>query len=135
MKNVPATLTDSSGGTANNTISAVGGLTTLTDNTGQSGTHDDTLAATTVPGSLTVTDGTGTNDGTIGAITDNASTITAVQELAAKINAIVTLLGVMTQNQSDAAQKIIEIVADLEDCKNNFADLTAKINALLVLVK
>lgn len=37
---------------------------------------------------LTVADGVGTNDGTIGAITADASVIAAVQELAAKINEI-----------------------------------------------
>lgn len=124
-------LTDNTGGTANDTLTALGGLTTLTDSTGLSGTHDDTLAATTVPGALTVTDGAGTNDGTIGAITDNASTITAVQELAAKQNAVLTLLGVMAQNDSDTAQKVIELVADMEDCRNNFADLAAKVNQII----
>lgn len=39
-------------------------------------------------GALTVADGAGTNDGTVGAITADASVIAAVQELAAKINAI-----------------------------------------------
>ena len=39
-------------------------------------------------GALTLADGVGTNDGTIGAITGDASVIAAVQELAAKINAI-----------------------------------------------
>lgn len=44
------------------------------------------------PGALTVADGTGTNDGTIGAITADASVIAAVQELAAKINTLRTAL-------------------------------------------
>jgi hypothetical protein len=47
-------------------------------------THSNPTATT-----LTVTDGVGTNDGTIGAITNNATTITAVQELAAAINALI----------------------------------------------
>jgi hypothetical protein len=38
---------------------------------------------------LTVTDGAGTNDGTIGAITADASVIAAIQELAAQINKLV----------------------------------------------
>lgn len=38
---------------------------------------------------LTVADGAGTNDGTIPVITNNASTITAVQELADQINKLV----------------------------------------------
>lgn len=49
-------------------------------------------AGTAVPAALTVTDGVGTNDGTIGAITADASVIAAVQELAAKINAIIAAL-------------------------------------------
>jgi hypothetical protein len=36
-----------------------------------------------------VADGAGTNDGTIGAITGDASVIAAVQELAAQINKLV----------------------------------------------
>lgn len=125
------TLTDNGGGTADGTIASMAAATTLTDSTGQSGTHDDTLAATTVPGALTVTDGEGTNDGTIGAITDNATTIAAVQELAAKINAVLTLLGVMTQNQSDVAQKIIEIVAWQATVADNMKELSTQGNALV----
>lgn len=45
-----------------------------------------------VVAALTVSDGTGTNDGTIGAITGDASVIAAVQELAAKVNAILSAL-------------------------------------------
>lgn len=47
-------------------------------------THSNLTAA-----ALTVTDGAGTNDGTIGAITADASVIAAVQELAAQINKLV----------------------------------------------
>lgn len=45
-------------------------------------------AAALTTGDLTVADGAGTNDGTIGAITADASVIAAVQEIAAKINLI-----------------------------------------------
>ncbi len=48
-------------------------------------THANATAA-----ALTVSDGTGTNDGTIGAITGDASVIAAVQELAAQIAKLVT---------------------------------------------
>jgi len=51
-------------------------------------TADRTHAARTAT-TLTVTDGAGTNDGTIGAITADASVIAAVQELAAAINALI----------------------------------------------
>ena len=50
-------------------------------------------AARTVPAAtaaaLTVADGAGTNDGTIGAITGDASVIAAVQELSAQITALI----------------------------------------------
>jgi len=44
---------------------------------------------TATAAALTVTNGAGTNDGTIGAITADASVIAAVQELAAQINKLV----------------------------------------------
>ena len=51
-------------------------------------TADRTHAARTAT-ALTVTDGAGTNDGTIGAITADASVIEAVQELAAMLNKVI----------------------------------------------
>ncbi len=69
-------------------------------------TVDRTLANTTA-GTLTVTDGAGTNDGTIGAITNNASTITAVQELAAAINALIV-------DVNDTKQFLNGLVDDLQ---------------------
>lgn len=61
---------------------------------------------------LTVTDGAGTNDGTIPVITDNASTITAVQELADQINKLVVdLTSVRTQ--------LVAVQADILDMKKN----------------
>ena len=51
-------------------------------------TASRTVAAATAA-VLTVSDGAGTNDNTIGAITDNASTIAAVQELADEVNKLV----------------------------------------------
>lgn len=104
-----ADLTDNSGGTANDTITAVGGLTTLTDSTGLSGTHDDTLAATAVPADLTGGE----------------------SPTEAEHNALLAVTRVIAQNSSDIGQKVIEVVADVEDCKNNFADLTAKVNSIL----
>lgn len=106
-------LTDNSGGTANNTITAVGGLVTLTDSTGLSGTHDDTLAAVT-----TFTPSVAWNG-------------SSVYPSAADATAIATAITTLNQNASDSAQKIIEVVADIEDCKNNFADIAAKVNAIL----
>jgi hypothetical protein len=122
--------------TANRTVAAptAAAVVTLTDSTGQSGTHDDTLAATTVPAVLTLSDGEGTNDSAIPAITDNASTITAVQELAAKVNALIALITVMAQNQSDVAQKVIELVAEhtkiVADDLDNRQSITALVDDL-----
>lgn len=59
----------------------------LTDSTGYSGTHDDTLSATTVPAALTGGE----------------------SPTEAEHNAVLTLLAVMAQNASDTAQKILEI--------------------------
>lgn len=106
-----ADLTDNSGGTANNTITALGGLTTLTDSTGLSGSHDDTLAATSVPADITGGE----------------------SPTEAEFNALLAVVRVMAQNASDTAQKVIELCADMEDAKNNFADVTAKINAMLAV--
>lgn len=65
-------------------------------------THANPTAA-----ALTVTDGAGTNDGTIGAITDNASTITAVQELADQINKLVA-------DVADVKQLANSVIDDLQ---------------------
>lgn len=69
-------------------------------------TADRTVANATAA-TLTVTDGAGTNDGTIGAITDNASTISAVQELADQINKLVA-------DNADLRQAITAIIDDLQ---------------------
>lgn len=134
-----AALTDSSGydGTHNDTIAAMAAITTLTDSTGLSGTHDDTLAATTVPAALTENSGAigGSSDGDLPALVDpsgdaGASVIAGIRENATKINAIITLLGVMTQNESDTAQKVIELVAREIVIAQNISDLTQKVNEL-----
>lgn len=146
-----AALTDSSGGTANATLTAVGGLVTLTDSTGKSGTHDDTLAATTVPTAtatnpaapaaysavVNMTEPVAKAEGeavsaALAALRDEVATYeTAISALVVDVAAILTLLGVTTQNASDTAQKVIEIVADLEDVKNNFADLNGQVNNVI----
>lgn len=69
-------------------------------------TADKTHAAPTAA-ALTVTDGAGTNDGTIDAITDNASTITAVQELADQINKLVA-------DVADVKQLVNSVIDDLQ---------------------
>ena len=65
-------------------------------------THANPTAAV-----LTVADGAGTNDNTIGAITDNTTTIAAVQELADEINKLVA-------DVADVKQAINAIIDDLQ---------------------
>ncbi len=108
-----ASLTDNSGGSANDTLTALGGLTTLTDSTGQSGTHDDTLAAQTTQADLTGGE----------------------SPTEAEFNTLLAEVRVIAQNVSDVGQKAIEVVADIEDAKNNFADLAAKVNAILAALR
>lgn len=146
-------LTDNTGGTANTTLTALGGITTLTDSTGLSGTHDDTLAASAAPTTLTdSTSFSGTHDDTLAAVTVMAdiaggespteaefntllATVRVIaqnqSDVAQKVIELVTLVGVMTQNDSDIAQKVIEVVADMDDAKNNFADLAASVNSII----
>lgn len=73
---------------------------------------------------LTVVDGAGTNDASIAAITDNASTIAAVQELADQINKLlVDLTSVRTQliaANADilANRKLINLLGDALQAAN-----------------
>lgn len=64
----------------------------LTDSTGQSGTHDDTLAATT-----TMADITGGQDPT-----------------EAEFNTLLAQVRIMCQNASDTAQKLNEVISALK---------------------
>ena len=143
-----ADLTDNSGGTGNATLTGVGDAATLTDNTGLSGSHDDTLAATTVPTITAVNPSAPTAYSADASMTDPvtkaqgeavsaalatlrgevATYETAISALVVDVGAILTLLTVMVQNQSDVAQKIIEMITDSADVKNNFADLAAMVD-------
>lgn len=100
----PTALTDNGGGTADGTVALQAAPTTLTDNTGGSGTHDDTLAEVTVP--------------TLAAW--NGSTYPSAAEATEIINACT----VLKQNQSDAAQKIIELVTLAGVAQDNLKELT-----------
>jgi predicted RecA/RadA family phage recombinase len=101
----PTALTDNGGGTADGTVASQAAPTTLTDNTGGSGTHDDTLAAVTAP---TLTDWNGSS----------------VYPSAAQGTAITGAINALKQNQSDAAQKIIEIITLEGVAQNNLKELT-----------
>lgn len=69
-------------------------------------TADKTHAAPTAA-ALTVADGAGTNDGTIGAITGDASVIAAVQELADQINKLIV-------DHADTKQLVNSVIDDLQ---------------------
>jgi len=69
-------------------------------------TADRTHAAPTAA-ALTVSDGAGTNDNTIGAITGDASVIAAVQEIADEINKLIA-------DVADVKQMVNAIVDDLQ---------------------
>lgn len=69
-------------------------------------TADKTHAAPTAA-ALTVADGAGTNDNTIGAITGDASVIAAVQELADEINKLVA-------DVADTKQLVNSVIDDLQ---------------------
>jgi hypothetical protein len=70
-------------------------------------TADRTHAAPTAA-ALTVTDGAGSNDNTIGAITADASVIAAVQELADEINKLVA-------DVADVKQIVNAVIDDLQE--------------------
>lgn len=113
-----------------------GAIVALTDNTGGSGTHDDTLADGLTATALTENAGAigGVNDGDLPDLTVTATSpgtgadattwtgaqctaayndivdlTEAARELATKINTLVTDVTTQNQNDSDLAQKILEI--------------------------
>lgn len=93
-----------------------GSLTDLTDSTGYSGTHDDTLAATTVA-ALTATNPdaivAAAGEATAADLTTTQALEAAVSALVVDITALRATVIVMAQNASDQAQKTKELVAIL----------------------
>jgi predicted RecA/RadA family phage recombinase len=100
-------LTDNGGGTADGTVASQAAPVTLTDSTSFSGTHDDTLAAVTVPVDLT-----GGEDPT-----------------EAEFNALLAVIRVIGQNQSDTAQKVIELVTLGGVAQANLKEITTSLAA------
>jgi predicted RecA/RadA family phage recombinase len=86
---------------------------TLTDSTGDSGTHDDTLAdgLTSVAPAAYSAHASGAVAVTSNAATDLDTTAAAVANLRSVVATLVTDVTVQNQNDSDMAQKIIELVA------------------------
>jgi predicted RecA/RadA family phage recombinase len=101
-------LVDNGGGTADGTVAAQAEPVTLTDSTGLSGTHDDTLAATTVP----------------------AAIAGGESPTEAEHNALRAVVEVMAQNASDTAQKIIELVTLAAVAQDNLKEVTTQVELL-----
>jgi predicted RecA/RadA family phage recombinase len=98
----PTALTDNGGGTADGTVASQAAPVTLTDSTGLSGTHDDTLAATTVPADITGGE----------------------SPTEAEHNAALAVIRVIAQNASDTGQKVIELVTLASTARDNLKELT-----------
>jgi hypothetical protein len=123
------------------TTTAIAIAANLTDSTGKSGTHDDTLAATTVPTITATNPAAPTAYAAVVNMTDPvtkaegeavssalatlrgevATYETAISALVVDVAAILALLAVMTQNQSDTAQKVIELVAQYNQLRADIA--------------
>ena len=134
---IGATLTDSSGysATHDDTIAATAALTTLTDSSGDSATHDDIVAdglTATAPAVITnyaavvnmtnpVTKGEG--EAVSAALATLENEVTALRGTVA---ACVTDVTVQNQNDSDLAQKIIELVTRDAVHAQNVSDVAQK---------
>ncbi len=140
---VVAALTDNGGGTADGTIEAQAAPVTLTDSTGAEPTHDDTLAAVTESTAVTDNSTGATGDTILAEITNAANagsaditpTKDAIAKLAVLANANSAAVGVLRQNQSDVAQKVIELVTLAGTAQNNLKELSTKVNAILTALK
>jgi hypothetical protein len=89
----------------------------LTDSTGYSATHDDTLAATTIP-AITATNPAAitaaAGEATAADLTLTQGLETTVSALVVDVAAILAVLAVMAQNTSDTAPKVKELIAVLD---------------------
>lgn len=140
----PTALTDNGGGTADATVASQAAPVTLTDSTGQSGTHDDTLAATTVPtitatnpaaptaysavvnmtDPVTKAEGEAVSAGLATLRGEVATYETAISALVVDVAAILALQTVQCQNASDTGQKVIELVTLGGVARDNLKELT-----------
>lgn len=112
---------------------------TITDSSGYTGTHDDTMAATTLPAALTDNSGGVSGGDTIAIITnvanggsaDVAPTAAAIATLAAKVAAYRTMLDIALQNLSDVAAKVVEHNTQLSALATDRASASTQITALV----
>jgi predicted RecA/RadA family phage recombinase len=129
-------LTDNGGGTADGTVAAQAAPVALTDNTGDSGTHDDTLADGVTVGAALTDNTAGTANTTLEALADGttyANDVAAIRnnfaDLAARANELRTDLLVHNQNTSDVAQKVNELVTLADVAQNNLKEVTTSLAA------
>lgn len=106
-------LADNGGGTADGTVASQAAPVTLTDSTGLSGTHDDTLAATTVPADITGGE----------------------PPTEAEYNAHLAVTRVIAQNVSDVGQKVIELVTLAGTAQNNLKELTTQVDLIITRLR
>lgn len=135
-------LTDNGGGTADGTVAAQAAPVALTDNTGDSGTHDDTLADGVTVGAALTDNTAGTADTTLQALADGttyANDVAAIRnnfaDLAARANDLRTDLLVHNQNTSDVAQKVNELVTLAGVAQNNLKELTTQVESILTRLR
>lgn len=139
--NIPAKLTDSTGGTASATLAAATNTTALTDSGG--GTADGTVASQAAPVTLTDSTGlSGSHNDTLEAVTTFTESVTwngsSVYPSAADALAIRTAITALNQNASDTAQKVIELVTLATTAQNNLKEVTTELatqrslNAVLI---
>lgn len=115
-------LVDNGGGTADGTVDSQAAPVTLTDSTTLDGSHDDTVA------NAQKTDGTmgGTADGAFEAVgaTNGGDVSGAIMNNFKECQAG---LATLTQNDSDLAQKIIQLVALAAAAQNNLKEVTTEL--------
>lgn len=161
-----ADLTDNGGGAAaDGTIGAVTAPTaigaTLTDSTGDSGTHDDTLADGLTTTAFVADNGGATADGTVEAMTglgaaldlsnlDDGSAdniLVAIDDtstgnrsaqievnfdkLGDEVNTLITLTGALANNVQECVDKVQTITTDLATQNQNDSDLAQKVIELV----
>lgn len=126
---LPTALTDNGGGTADGTVASAAAPTTLTDSTGDSGTHDDTLADGLTVGAITAysAHASGAVAVTSNAATDLDTTAAALATLVTEVTTMRANLATQNQNDSDLAQKVIEIVTWMGTMQNNLKEVTTEL--------
>lgn len=102
-------LVDDTGGTANGTLTALGGITALADNSA------------------------GTANNTVQALPDPADAPASADAL--RDDLVANLIPALRNNTADLAAKINTLIADMNDARDNDADLAAKVNAILAALR